>query len=273
MRKARLLIGLCLLMLFATVVPALAGPTIDAIMQRKTLLVGTSGDVPPLSFKTKNGDFKGLDMDLGRMIAGAIGVNFKIVSMPFDELIPALEKGKIDVIISCMTITPKRNLRVAYAGPYFMTGQSLLTVKKTAVSIKGPADMNKPDFSVAVPAGSTSELYAAKQMPQASRVAVGSTNEALNLLLQNKVDGVIADYPFCLAASLRHRDKGLVSNPPFTLEPVGIATRADDPLFVNLLQNFLSLLQVSGKIQEMTRGWFDDPSWLKELPDDAGLPL
>ena len=88
------------------------------------------GRLPPLTFKTKDQKITGLDFDLAKLIAKAVGAELKIVEMPFPELIPALEKGKIDLVISSMTITPKRNLLVSFAGPYFMTGQSFVLTKE-----------------------------------------------------------------------------------------------------------------------------------------------
>lgn len=247
---------------------ALAGSSIDKILKKKEILIGTAANIPPLTFKTKDGKLEGLDIDLGRVIAGAMGVNIKTEHIPFEELLPALEKGKIDMIISCMTITPQRNLRVAYVGPYFMSGQSLLITKEIADSIKDRADINKSDFPLAVPIGTTSETIAKIEFPKSNLVVVKTADEGLSLLLQEKVKGVIADYPFCSVAALRYREKGLVSNPPFTMEPIGIAVRADDPLLVNMLQNLLSTLQMNGQLQAMTKRWFENPWWLRELPEE-----
>jgi len=270
MKKYFLPIVLLVFVLQAIVIPAAsAGPTVDKVVQKKVLVVGTSADLPPLTFKTRDGQIAGLDIELGKLIARALGTDFKVVALPFPELIPALEKGTVDLVISSMTITPKRNLRVAFAGPYSMTGQSLLTTKEIAGTIKGPGDMNRSDFVVAVSSGTTSEQFMKNQFPQAGLKPVKSKKEALSLLLQEKVQAIVADFPFCQMAALRYRDRGLVSNPPFTLEPVGIAVRAEDPLFLNLLQNFLTLLQVSGEMKKLTQPWFEDPSWIRALPEDG----
>lgn len=85
-----------------------------------------------MAFKAKDGSLKGLDIDLSRLIASSMHVKLRIVEMPFDKLISALEKGKIDMILSCMTITPQRNMRVVYVGPYFISGQSIMTTKDVA---------------------------------------------------------------------------------------------------------------------------------------------
>lgn len=269
MKRSWLALPLSVILFFVAASITSAGPTIEKILNKKELVIGTAGDIPPLNFKTKDGKLKGLDIDLGQILAEAMEVHFKVVEIPFNDLIPALESGRIDMIISSMTITPQRNLQVAYVGPYFLSGQALLTTKEIAAAITGPADIDKPEFLMAVPPGSTSEIVAKLKFAKAKTVAVKSTKEALSLLLQQKVMGVMADYPFCSVEALRYRDKGLVSTSPFTSESLGIAVRADDPLLVNLLQNYLSILQVNGQLQGMIKSWFEDPGWLKELPDDG----
>jgi len=243
-----------------------AGPIIDQILKKKELVVGTSATYPPLTFKAKNGKPYGLDIDLAGAIAAEMGVKLRVEIIPFDELIAALENGKIDMIISCMTITARRNLRVAYVGPYFISGQSILTTKDVAININGPDDVNKPDFSIAVPRGTTTELIAGKLLPKAKIVVVKSNDEALGLLLKKKVKALMSDYPFVTVEALRYKDKGLLSNPPFSMEPLGIAVREGDPLLVNFLGNFINTLRSNGIINILAQRWFADASWMADLP-------
>ena len=57
--------------------------------------------------------------------AGQI-VELEVVEMPFARLLDALERGDVDLVVSSLTITPARNARVAFAGPYMISGSSLL---------------------------------------------------------------------------------------------------------------------------------------------------
>ncbi len=266
MRKSLFQMTMVLFLLMCFVSFAFAGPTIDSILKKKELVVGTSTNLPPMAFAAKNGKPKGFDVDLSRMIAAAMNVKLRIEVMPFERLLSALESGKIDMIISCMTITPERNLRVVYVGPYFMSGQSILTTKDIAININGIDDINKPDFSIAVPKGTTTEKIAKTTLPKAKLVVVGSTEDTLDLLLKKKVKALMADYPYTSVASFKYKDKGFVANPPFSAEPIGIAIRQDDPLLTNLLQNMLMTFRGSGLLDEMTRRWFTDPAWIADLP-------
>jgi len=266
MRKSlyKLITVLFLVLCFASV--AAAGPTIDSILKKKELVVGTSANLPPLTFKAKDGTIKGFDMDVSRMIAAAMDVKLRVEVMPFNDLIPALESGKIDMILSCMTITPDRNLRVLYVGPYFVSGQSILTTKDVAININSVDDINKSDFSISVPKGTTTEKIAKLMLPKAKLVIAGSTDEAFDMLRKKKVKAMMADYPYTSVTSFKYQDKGFVANPPFSVEPIGIAIRPDDPLLTNFLENFLFLVKGDGMLDAASKRWFADPSWISELP-------
>ncbi|MEN6621989.1 MAG: transporter substrate-binding domain-containing protein [Smithella sp.] len=266
MRKVLFKLTMVLFLLMCFVSFAFAGPTIDSILKKNELVVGTSADLPPMNFKAKDGNPKGFDIDLSRMIAAAMNVKLRIEVMPFDQLIPALESGKIDMIISCMTITPERNLRVAYIGPYFMSGQSLLTTKDIAVGINDVNDINKSNFSIALQTGTTTEKIAKMILPKAKLVVVKSPEEALNLLQKKKVKALMSDYPYTSVVSFKYKNKGFVANPPFSAEPLGIAIRQDDSLLTNLLENMLATFKGSGLLDQMTKRWFTDPAWIADLP-------
>ena len=266
MKKSVLFVVLLFVVTLCFTAAASAGPIIDQILKKKELVVGTSASYPPLTFKAKDGQVYGLDMDVAQTIAAAMGVRLRKEVIPFEDLIPALEKGKIDMIISSMTITPQRNLRVAYIGPYFVSGQAILTTKELAINMNSAADVNKPEFSISVQRGTTTEVIAKNLLPKAKIVVAANTAEALDLLLSKKVKAMMADYPYVTLEAFRNKDKGYIAIPPFSVEPLGIAVRADDPLFLNFLDNTVGMMRGDGLLNAMTQRWFSNSAWIAELP-------
>jgi polar amino acid transport system substrate-binding protein len=112
-----------------------SAPVLDRIQQRGEIIVGTAGSMPPLNMTTKEGDVIGLEADMAQAIAGAMGVKLRLETMPFAELLPSLEEGRVDMIMSGMTINSKRNLKVAFVGPYMISGKAILTKEKTIASV------------------------------------------------------------------------------------------------------------------------------------------
>ena len=263
----KLLLLFCLLLLC---LPGLlsAGQVTERIIHNKTLVVGTPGDFPPFTASTSTGQLIGLDIDLARNLADWLQVGITFKQMEFAELMPALEQGKIDIALSGITITPERNLRTAFVGPYALSGQSILGKKEILEKVATPADLKGLDLSVAVLKGTTGEKLG-KGLLAGARITTTSTlDESLMLLLNGKVDAIVADYPFCRVAEYRYQDRGFAMfEEPLTFEPLGIALSGKDPLLTNLIQNYLNILTGSGALERLQKKWFTSNKWMKDLPD------
>lgn len=243
-----------------------APPNLERIMQNGVLRVGTSADMPPLNMLNKADAPMGLDVDLARYMAGAMDVELGLVIKPFAELLPALQAGEVDMVISGMTITPARNMQVAFVGPYHITGKALLTKFKSLVTSEDTSKLNSEAFAYTALESSTSADLVRTLMPRARLVTASNYEEAVDMVLTNKVDALVADYHVCVLSLLRHPDAGLVSLiTPFTYEPLGIALPPGDAQLINWTTNFLNTMRESDELIKLKVKWIEDPSWLKEL--------
>jgi polar amino acid transport system substrate-binding protein len=267
MKKIRAVLLAALVASLAFHGTAVAGTLLDGIQKKGELVVGMSGDQPPLNATTRDGKLIGLEADISSRMASAMGVKLRVARIPFSELLPALSEGKIDMILSGMTMSPARNLKVAFVGPYYVTGKAFLTKKETIASLKNADGIDSPEYVVVALKGSTSQAYVEKVLPKARLVPTKNYDEALDMVLRDKAHVMVADYHFCVVSAVRFREKGLTTvTAPFTFEPIGVAMPDGDPLLVNWVQNFLVTLNGSGDLKKMTERWFNDGSWLKELP-------
>jgi polar amino acid transport system substrate-binding protein len=243
-----------------------ASPGTDRILARGELRVGTSGNQPPFSMTTRTGELIGLDVDLARALGRALGVETRLVAMPFQDLLPSLAKGDVDLVLSGLTMSPERNLRVAFAGPYFVSGKAVLTKSASLAEADDPEDVNRPVRMTAL-AGSTSEQFVERDLPRVDLRPATDYDAAVRMVLAGEVDALLADYPICVLALFQHPDAGLVTTiAPFTFEPIGVATAADAPLLTNLVGNYLGLLEGTGLLDQLRAKWFDDGAWVRELP-------
>jgi len=240
---------------------------LDSISQKGVLVVGTAGSMPPFNMTTKEGDVIGFEPDMAKLMAEEMGVKLRFAVMPFSELLPALEAGKVDLILSQMTITGKRNMKVAFVGPYSISGKSFVTKIKWIASVKEASQVNGPKTTVVALKGSTSEAFVKKNLPKARLVVARDYDDAVEMVLKGKVDAMIADYPICVLTILRNPDQGLISViTPLSYEPIGIALPGNDPLMVNWMENFLGTLEETGVLDLLKERWVNDNSWLKKLP-------
>ncbi|MBW2187228.1 MAG: ABC transporter substrate-binding protein/permease, partial [Deltaproteobacteria bacterium] len=97
----------------------------------QVLRVGMSGTEEPFGFVDKNGRLTGHDGELSRILAARLHRPVEFVTMKFMALIPALEAGKIDLIVSDMTATAERWKAVDFTQPYFVDSQVMLVKNKS----------------------------------------------------------------------------------------------------------------------------------------------
>ena len=265
MKKAFAL-TLASVMLLMVVNIAAAGKALDKVLKKGELVVGITGSQPPLNATDKAGKIIGYDADIAQLIAKNMGVKLKFAAMPFPDLLAALKAGKVDMVLSGMTMTLDRNLSVAFVGPYYVSGKGILTKAQSIGALQLAEGLNNPEFKVATLQNSTSQTFVEQAAPKAKLVPTKSYDEAIELLFQDKVDALVADYPFCAFSAFRYQDKGLVAGQSkFTVEPLGIAV-PEDTLLINWLGNFLSMLEASGQMKALNKRWFQDGSWIKQLP-------
>jgi len=273
MKKMRCVLALLLMIAFvpacASVDTAKQAPVasaLDRIVGKGELTVGTAGSMPPYNMTTKDGKVVGFELDMAEMMAAAMGVKLNVKTMSFGDLLPALQAGQIDMAISSITITAKRNLKVAFVGPYGITGKGLLTKEKSMAEVTDPEQINAPNTTLVVLKGSTSETFVKNLIPKAKRVTTDNYDQAVEMVIQGKANAMIADYAACLVSVLRNKDAGLVAAvSPLTREPLGIALPPNDPQIVNWTQNFLNSLNGAGQLNALKKRWLEDNSWLENL--------
>jgi polar amino acid transport system substrate-binding protein len=242
-------------------------PVLSNIIKTKTLRVGMSLQQPPLNVKAEDGEMMGLEVDLARLLASAFGVELRIVEKPFAELLPALKSGELDMVMSGMGITPERALEVAFAGPYLLSGKSLVTKSEELAEIMDPTDLEELELTIAVLGGSTSESFVKRYAPGAKVVAVKDYDAAVAMVRKDEADAMVADMPICMLAALRYEDDGLKTlSQPLTIEPVAVAISDADPKFRDLVQAYITVAQDNGIIDLLKERWFGDSSWVNSLP-------
>ena len=238
-------------------VQAAGDSTLVRILERGQLVLGTSGNMPTMSQVDAKGRVTGFDIDMARLMAESMGVKLETRVMPFGDLLPALESGKVDVIISNMTITSKRNLRVAFVGPYMTSGKCIVTKDQALAEAQKSTNLNTSKTRLVVLGGSTSEDFARELFSDATIITVDDFDEATELVKKDQAEGLLTEYPICLATLKANPDAGFRSLfSLLTYEPIGIALPANDAQFINWTQNFLRRLEGTDTLKGMARHWF-----------------
>ena len=254
------------MMLFVVTVNAQNESALNTIIKNGEIRVGMSGNQPPYSMTSLSGDMIGYEVDLATLLAGAMGVELKLVQMPFGELLPSLEAGKIDVIMSGMTITPERNMNALFVGPYMVSGKTIMTKASSLEALDEEAEINQAAVTLVALQGSTSESFVKRILPDAQLTLAKDYDEAVSLVISGGVQAMIADAEICMVSILRNPNQDLVAlNQPLTIEPIGMALPANDYLLENMVRNYFSSLQMVGALDLLEIKWFENGAWLMQI--------
>lgn len=238
--------------------------TLNQIVQKGELRVGLDPGYMPFEMKDKKGNIIGFDVDIAKLMAKSMGVKLKIVPTAFDGIIGALMADKIDIIISAITITQKRNLKVSFSNPYLSLGQTLLVPKK----YKGKSwkDLDKDGNVIVTKIGQTSEITARKKFKKAKVRTFDTEVDAVQEVINGKADAFIYDSPFNYIFMLKKGGKDLVHlDKESTYEPIGWAIRKGDPDFRSWLNNFLYQIKGDGRYELIHNKWFKNRAWLEKV--------
>jgi polar amino acid transport system substrate-binding protein len=240
--------------------------TVEDILKRGELRVGFEAGYLPFEMANKKGEFIGFDIDMAKEMAKAMGVKFVPVNTAWDGIIPALVTKKFDIIMSGMTVTQERNLKINFADPYIIVGQTILLNKKHEGTVKSYKDLNDPKYVVTSKLGTTGEQAIKRLIPKATYKSFEVESEAALEVLTGKADATVYDLPFC-ATFMAQRGEGklVFLDEPFTYEPLAWAIRKGDPDFMNWLNNFLRQMKNDGRYDQIYNKWIKSTDWISEI--------
>ena len=268
----KLVLAVCLFLtanVFAADINLWKNSTLNKIIQRGELIVGMEPGYMPFEMKDKKGRIIGYDVDMAKKMAKEMGVKLKLVPTAWDGIIAGLVTDKYDIIMSGMTITQQRNLKVNFANPYIVVGQTVLMKKELASKIKTAKDLDKKEYTVATKLGVTGEIATRKFFKKAKIITFDTEADAASEVLNGRADALVYDQPYnVLFMSDKGKDRLVHLDNPLTYEPLGWAIRKGDPDFLNWLNNFLRQMQEDKVVnfsENLYKKWLIDTKWLKRV--------
>ncbi len=241
--------------------------TLETILKSGKLRVGLEAGYMPFEMTNKKGDVVGFDVDMVKEMAKAMGVKLEIINTAWDGILPGLMAGKYDLIASGMTINQSRNLKVNFANPYIVVGQTALVAKKYAGEINSWKDLNNPKYTITSKLGTTGEQAAKRLFPKATYKSFEMEDQAMLEAMNGKATATVYDLPMTSIFYSQHgKTAGMkFLNKPFTYEPLGWAINKGDPDFLNWLNNFLRQMKNDGRYDRIYNKWFGSDKWYKDL--------
>jgi ABC-type amino acid transport substrate-binding protein len=238
--------GLLLSLLFVG-----AGP----LMAAEPLRVAVSPDYKPLAFM-QDGKLAGIEVDNAQAVAMVLGRELVFVEMKFDEFIPALEIGKVDVVMSGFSVTSERQTQVDYAEPFMEIGQMVIVRTDDVVRFSHPRALYTAGVRIGVEPGTTGEKYAIDHYPMAQLQNFPDSNYAFAALRAGATDAYIHDAPTSWALATSNENQDLFSlYRPLTQESLAWAVRKGNKVLQGQLNFALDELRANGHLRAIRNKW------------------
>ena len=247
------------------------------------LRIGVSATREPLSFVDQNGRVTGYDGELSRIIGAKLKRPVEFSNMKFMSLIPALQSGKVDLIISGINVTPERKKSVAFSQTYFANAQVML-VKKAGAEPSQPASTAPWDPSasdaiaklqqisgkkIGVMTGTTGEATAVAQFPKAEIKHFGDQMDAITATKSGQVDAAIVSFSSAVLVTRTQTDLQALPTPLYR-EDIAMAIRKGNDALLNDVNRVISELKTDGTLESMKKRWFGENSTAYE---ELNIPL
>ncbi len=232
--------------------------TLAAVIERGELRVGMQMGYVPFEMAGPDGYACGLDVDSATMVATSLGVGLRLVRQNWQALIPSLLEGKIDLIMSGMTITPQRNAQVVFTDPIVETGRMFLVHKSSRERFKKFRDLNSEEVFLVASTTGLGELRPKELLPKVGLREFPDSHQALDEVLQGRAHAFVDEEFTVRMACARHAEQLLSSFEPLTYEPVAWAIRPGDSHWLNWLNNFIRRIRKDGRLDELKIKWLRD---------------
>jgi glutamate transport system substrate-binding protein len=233
-----------------------AGGT-PSIVGKQTLRIGVKADQPGLGLRLPDGQFAGFDVDVARYVAAKLGVrpdHITFVPVTSATRETTLENGTVDMVFATYSITPQRETKVTFGGPYYVAHQDTM-VRAGDTAIRSVHDLKGKRLCAVSGSNSwkrvTQELgIAATLVPAASYSACVAT------LLDGRVDAVSTDDLILAGFAARAGPAVSIVNAPFSDERYGIGIKKGDLSGCEAVNRAVSEMYLDGTAAALLHKWF-----------------
>jgi ABC-type amino acid transport substrate-binding protein len=223
------------------------------------LRVGVTANYPPMIFKLK-GKITGLEADFAFLLGKVLNREVLLVDLAWSDQINALMEGRVDIIMSAMTITEARKVRVDFSDPYLRSGLVAMMRTGDAARYNSRKKVLESIATVGVVKGTTGEVFVRNRFLSATTIVpLEDSGKAPDLLNNHRIDLFIYDAPaiIWLVSENEATMKGLWE--PLNEEYLGWAVSRDNQSLLAQVNAALADWKKDGTAKAVISRWL--PYW------------
>ena len=188
--------------------------------------------------------------------------------MQFDGLIPALQTGNIDMIISSLSATDERRQSIDFSDPYVKTGLSVLVSAKSP--IQTVADLKTPGRRIAVRISTTGETWSKKNLPDAKFVGLDTDGACVLEVVNGSVDAWVYDQISVMNYHAQHPEQTRALLAPLRVEEWAVGLRKDSAALKAIVNDTLAAMRKDGAFNRIAEKYLGSE---KKMLEEQGQPF
>lgn len=226
-----------------------------AATEGPVLRVGVCPNAPPLIFK-QGRRYAGIEAELAKGLAAHLGMGLRFIDSSWDDLIPGLLAGKYDIIMSGMTITKQRSVRIAFTDPYLLAGQKCLVRNENKSALPSIGAVQFTTLRVGAEQGTTGDFLVQQNLKLAKKASFPSSEKGARALMAGAIDIFVCDAPIIWWLAATYESNGLTTLPFFLTEEYSAwAVRKDDTKMLHSANLFLAGWKKNNRLKELLQRW------------------
>jgi cystine transport system substrate-binding protein len=217
------------------------------------------GTYAPYNFMNENKEYDGFDVDIAKELAKRLGVKANFVAQEFSGLIPGLQKGKFDILVSQVTITDERKKQIDFTEPY-ITNKVKVIVREDNNDIKSVNDFKGKTIGVGL--GTNDEAYLRNELlPKVGDFKINTYDDVITTLKDldaGRIDATINNVYALKPVIEENGYKIKAVGDPIKEDQAGVAVKKGNKELVDALNKALKEMKEDGTYKEIYVKWFDE---------------
>lgn len=219
------------------------------------LRVGVTPRSQPMIYK--QGDtIMGVEADFAKQIGKALDRKIVFVEVPWEKQIDFLEQNKTDIIMSNMTITPARSIRVQFATPYLQSGLSAIFIrgKHENSGLIGSVLVNQTR-NIGYVKDTTGEFYSIQRFTRGNLQGFNTAQDAVQAMINGNIDMFVHDAPVVWWLSARN-ERELIAFPEIlNVEPIAWAVGRHNRELLDEVNALVHEWERDGTTSKILKNW------------------
>ena len=232
--------------------------TLDEIISDGTIRIGVNPNFPPMSSFGLTNQLEGFDVDIGNLIAEALGVDAEFVTTEAAQRVPFLISNRIDIALGALTRTPERAKLITYTVPLHSEAMGVITTDK--VDISSWEELNRESITLVNMRGNLSVELLKERLPKPRVLLVDGNADTIRAIAQGRADALVENVDFFLKFTNNFRNvEWRVLDDPFFVAYCSIGVGKSNFTLRDYLNILIYDLHSSGTINKTWEKWYGAP--------------